>query len=41
MKSEKSQMSELIHILKKKELLPVAVFCFSKKRCGPHLRALP
>lgn len=33
MKSERNQLLELIGLLKKQALLPVALFCFSKKRC--------
>ncbi|KAK9806276.1 hypothetical protein WJX72_008182 [[Myrmecia] bisecta] len=33
MKSEKAQWMELVSLLKKQLLLPVVVFCFSKKRC--------
>jgi antiviral helicase SKI2 len=29
---ERQQMLELVQALKKKGMLPVAVFCFSKKR---------
>ena len=33
LKSERSQWSTLIEKFKKKELLPMVAFCFSKKRC--------
>jgi len=33
MRQERSQWMQLIELLKKKELLPCVVFCFSKKRC--------
>jgi hypothetical protein len=37
---ERQQLLELVHLLEKKSMLPVAVFCFSKKRCvcnGRHV----
>lgn len=33
MRSERSQLFELIALLRKQAVLPVAFFCFSKKRC--------
>jgi hypothetical protein len=29
---ERQQLLELVHLLQKRSMLPVAVFCFSKKR---------
>lgn len=40
MRSERNQLTELIHLLKKDELLPVVVFCFSKKRSGRRPAAM-
>ncbi|GIL59558.1 hypothetical protein Vafri_14316, partial [Volvox africanus] len=39
-RSERQQLLELVGVLGKKAMLPVAVFCFSKKRCDSCADAL-
>ena len=34
LRGERQQLLELVGVLGKKQMLPVAVFCFSKKRWG-------
>jgi superfamily II RNA helicase len=36
MRGERQQLMELVNMLTKRQMLPTAVFCFSKKRCAPR-----
>ncbi|PNW76952.1 hypothetical protein CHLRE_11g482483v5 [Chlamydomonas reinhardtii] len=40
LRGERQQLLELVGVLGKKQMLPVAVFCFSKKRCDSAADAL-
>lgn len=40
LRGERSQWSELIHMLRKQDLLPMVAFCFSKRRCDAIADAL-
>ena len=37
---ERAQLAELVQLLRKRDLLPAAVFCFSKRRCDAAADAL-
>jgi superfamily II RNA helicase len=38
--AERAALSDLIHLLRSRDLLPTAIFCFSKKRCDAAADAL-